>query len=170
MPLRAEYFNLTLECTSEEEPPPPPKKDCETAFAVGSQCFLSIDEDGDGNGDFNRWGWREQIDGSYTADIYAGAGQCDTNKGTLVGSLNVVVNGDNTVSVTYETNEGFWMDETHLYVGQNLPVNSSGESTVAPGQYTEIHDELEGVSSDSYLLPGGNGDYLIAHAVVCGDF
>jgi hypothetical protein len=166
----AEYFNLTLECTTEEEPPPPPPADCETAFSLGEQCFLDIDEDDDGSGDFNRWGWREQLDGSYVADIYAGAGQCSTGKGTLVGSLIVTDNGDGYFGVEYDIASGFYLDETHLYIGDSLPVNSSGESTVAPGQYTEIHESLAGATSDSYTLPGRVGDYLIAHAVVCGAF
>ncbi len=168
--LVAQMLVTELDSVCEVCEPPPGPADCETAFAYGDQCFLDIDEDGDGVGDFSRWGWRREIDGSYTADIFAGAGRCDVSTGTLVGSLDIGVNDDGTVSVSYFTIDGFWLDETHLYVGENLPTGPDGSATVAPGQYTEFHEDLDGAASDAFTLPGGIGDYLIAHAVVCGDF
>ena len=176
----AEYFNLKLICT-QETPPPPPPVTCETAFAVGtpSDCFLSIDEDNDGNGDFDRWGWSNGplASGSYTLDLYAGAGQCDVSKGTKVGTLSV--NYDvTTVTVTYNMLSGFTLDETHLYVGSGIvPIHCTGpqsnrtcEGTVAPGQYPYIHDELNSAGSDTYTVSASGDIRVIAHAVACGAF
>lgn len=148
---------------------------CETAFAYDATdgtCFLDIDEDNDGNGDFNRWGWSvgPLAGGSYEFDIYAGAGQCDTNKGVLVGTLEVdydATSGEATV--TFVMNAGFTLEETHLYVGSEiLPRDVNGDFTVAPGQYPTIHEDLGGASSDTYTITGLSGDiYVVAHGVVC---
>lgn len=78
-----------------DAPPPPPESGTETAFAYGGEqlatCFLDLDFNSDSKSDFNRWGWTNGplAAGSYSFDIYAGAGQCDLTKGTLVGTLNV---------------------------------------------------------------------------------
>lgn len=147
------------------------EKFCETAFAYGEDyatCFLQIDLNNDGNGDFNRWGWTNQIgEGIYFFPIYAGAGQCDTTKGTLVGILEVIyLNGSATV--IYEMAPGYFMDETQLYVGSEiLPKDTNGNYTVAPGQYGNIHD-LTDATSDSYTIEGlSDNIYVVAHAVVC---
>jgi hypothetical protein len=147
----------------------------DTAFAYGdgvATCFLDIDEDGDGNGDFDRWGWSNGSlgAGTYTFDIYAGAGQCDLSKGTLVGTLSVSYDGS-TATVTYTMASGFTMDDTHLYVGADiLPSHCSGPNcgyTVAPGQFPMIHEGLNGASVDSYEIDGLSGPiYVVAHATV----
>jgi len=145
---------------------------CETAFAFGGDenCFLQIDEDGDGNGDFNRWGWNigALTQGTTTHPIYAGAGQCSLEKGTHVGTLTINYTGS-TVEITFDMKDSYIMDETHLYVGNEiLPRDNNNELTVAPGQYGNIHELTEAVS-DSYTITGVSGDiYVVAHAVVCG--
>ncbi|UCH09801.1 MAG: hypothetical protein JSU61_11385 [Fidelibacterota bacterium] len=163
----ATFFSVILTCDDGGVDP----EICETAFAFGNTCFLDIDEDGDGNGDFMRWGWTNGplSEGSYSFPIYAGAGQCDTTKGTLVGELTVeYFNG--TAVVTYNIDAPYSTDETHLYVGNEiLPRNVNNEFTVAPGQYPIIHENLEGATIDSYTYTGLSGDiYVVAHAVVCG--
>jgi hypothetical protein len=139
----------------------------ETAFAFGGNiatCFL---EDG-----FNRWGWTNGITSDVEMPIYAGAGQCDVSKGTLVGTLKVDIEGT-TATITYEMNDGYKLEETHLYVGSTkyVPFEKGGKVnyTVAPGQYPTIHD-LTGATSDTYTvtLPTTGPIYLIAHAVVSG--
>lgn len=146
----------------------------ETAFAYNADlatCFLLIDDDEDGNGDFNRWGWTNGAmgPGLYEFDIYAGAGQCDLSKGTLVGTLSVDYDGS-TATVTYEVASPYGLAETHLYIGSDiLASDGGGDFTVAPGQYPTIHDELTSVSSDSYTIGGLSGDiYVVAHATVDG--
>ncbi|MCA0154451.1 hypothetical protein [Winogradskyella vincentii] len=142
---------------------------CETLFAIGgdeaSTCFL--------NDGFNRWGWTigPLSAGEYTFDLYSGAGQCDTDKGTLVGSLSV--NYDEalgTVDVDFDMLDGFVLNETHLYVGElPYPIGNNGNATVAPGQYPH-QNELDDASSDSYSLSDISGEiFIIAHGVVCDD-
>ncbi|WP_163832144.1 hypothetical protein [Spartinivicinus ruber] len=157
---------------------------CETAFAwnaadsdstddqAPSVCFLTIDEDGNGTTDFNRWGWSNGTlaVGSHTFQLWAAAGQCDLNKGTLVGSVTVNYDGS-TATVSYFTNAPYSLAETHAYVGSEiLPRNGQNEFTVAPGQYPQIHDPLaEGTTSDSFTFTGLSGSvYGVFHATTCG--
>jgi len=140
----------------------------ETAFAYGGDgvatCFTG--EIPEGDLDANRWGWTNKVQPNTTAsfELYAGAGQCDLSKGTLVGTVTVVHNGS-TVTVTYEMNDGFTLDETHVYVGSApLPTGRRGD-TVAPGKYPYGHD-LTNASSDMYEIDANGNVYVIAHAVV----
>jgi hypothetical protein len=130
-----------------------PEVECETAFARetnGANCFID-------NG-FSRWGWSIKITtfGDYTYNIYAGAGQCDISKGTLVGTASVSYKANGVVTVNYNINSGFSLDETHTYAGKNMFPTKKGVPTVAPGQYT-IQSNLSGEI------------YVIAHAVVCSN-
>jgi hypothetical protein len=125
----------------------------ETAYAkkgTGALCFI-------GNG-FANWGWTNPITpGSYTWDLWAGAGQCDTSKGTLVGTVTVVYSGGY-VTVNYNVAFPYALEETHVYAGTTMfPQVKQGKkwvSTVAPGQYYNASPF------------GGGTVYVIAHAVV----
>jgi len=148
--------------------------DTETAFAFGGQqlatCFLDYDLNNDGKGDFNRWGWTNGplSTGIYSFELWAGAGQCDISKGTLVGTVTVNYDGS-TANVTFTTTGIYEMVETHLYVGSDILPMNNGAYTVAPGQYPDIREFTNGVSSDSYTVTGLNGDiYIVAHATVSG--
>lgn len=166
------YSTVTLTCDCVTAPPPEDK--CETAFAYGGSgatCFLDIDEDGDGKNDFNRWGWTNLIPGPgiYNFDIYAGAGQCDLSKGTLVGTLTVVYDGS-TASISYTTSGPFWMEEVHLYVGTEILARDvNADFTVAPGQYPLVDDFVGTKTSVMHQVTGlaGGAIYVVAHAVVC---
>lgn len=174
----ATYFAYTWqECDTIT---PPAVSGTETAFALGSgyeTCFLDIDDDSDGNGDFNRWGWSNGAIGfgTYTWDIYAGAGQCDLTKGTLVGNLTIDYDGS-TATVTFTmtatdstTLTPYNLVETHLYVGSEPLARDNGSYTVSPGQYPTIHEGLNGATSDTYTITGLSGDiHVVAHATVSG--
>ena len=109
---------------------------CETAYAYGgnfASCFQNFG--------FSNWGWTNgPLDpGEYSFDMMAGAGQCDLNKGTFVGTLTIEYDGAE-VTVTYTMNEGYYLDETHLYVDCVPIPNHNGRLTVAPGQYGNQHE------------------------------
>lgn len=170
----ATFSTLTLTCNCAKVGP----SKCETAFAkddkdiTKSVCFLSLG--------FDRWGWTNGPygNGTYVMNIYGGAGQCDTSKGfgAPVGTLTVNYNGTTGLATaTFNVNSGFWMEETHLYIGSTqLPKFKQGKSlsdTVAPGQYPFIHDDLTGDKrTDTYSVNPINASgsiYVIGHAVVC---
>ncbi len=149
--------SITIECQ--------PPVACGTAYAYHADyatCFLDLG--------FSAWGWTNGplAPGSYKFELWAGAADCDTSKGRLVGWLTVDYDGSEAV-VTYNMYEGNWMTATHLYVGNNrLPRNKKGQETVSPGQYPYKHDPLDDVTTDSYTVTGLSGDiYVVAHAVAC---
>jgi hypothetical protein len=130
----------------------------ETAYAKGNDpyCFTLYG--------FDNWGWTNKISaaGIYTWDLWAGAGQCDTDKGTLVGSVKVVaevVGGKICVTdVDWELNELYYiLEETHVYAGctaiPHVKLGKKWVDTVAPGQYTMT-------CCSDYPI------WVIAHAVV----
>jgi hypothetical protein len=142
---------------------------CETAYAYGdgvANCFLTIP-----GVTSNNWGWSNGPigAGNYSWPLYAGAGQCNTGNGTLVGTLDVVYTPP-TATVTYNVSSGFGLNVTQLYVGnQILPKDKKGKYTTAPGQFPYKHPNLNGASSDSYTISGLSGSiYVAAHAEVCG--
>jgi hypothetical protein len=154
-----------------------PEPECETAYAYNedySICFI----DGVNGVSFGNWGWttpfNEMGEGEEMEfDLYAGAGQCNINAGTLVGNLTLSY-FDGTVTVEYQLNDDFTFDETHLYIGENpFPMKNNGQYTVAPGQYPfKDNDAIEWM--DDYVKFEVNGYtgplYIIAHSVVCGDY
>ena len=137
---------------------------CETAFGYGGGWAHCFSEYG-----FKRWGWTNGPleEGEYTFDIYAGAGQCDLEKGTLVGELEVNFE-ESEVEITYSLDEGFSLDEVHIYAGSDeIPAGKNGKLTVAPGQYTIVDDHPDG--NPTYTIDVISDEiYIIAHAVVCG--
>ena len=110
---------------------------------------------------FSNWGWTNEITpGTYNWDLWAGAAQCDTSKGTLVGSVTVVYDDDGYVTVTFNVDAPYTLESTAVYAGYDMfPQQELGRSgrtrdTVAPGQYYN-----DGPFDGSEV-------YVIAHAVV----
>jgi hypothetical protein len=148
---------------------------CETAFARKTAlshafCFTTLDLNNDGRNDFNRWGWSNGplVEGTSTwYNLYAAAGQCDPDKGVLVGRMDVHYY-DGTVEIVLSVKTGYTLDETHLYVGNTIVPIKNGRYTVAPGQYPYSHD-LTNAKADYYTINDVSGTiYVIMHAVVCG--
>jgi len=144
--------------------PTPPEPDCETAYAYedlpDGTCFSDL-----GLG-FSNWGWSIALPNplppaySETFDVYAAAGQCDITRGNLVGDVTVAWDGAE-VTVTYNIDGAFNVEETHYYIGTTpVPKKKNGKWTVAPGQYP----------SEPFATNGNEQIYVIAHAVVCGNF
>ncbi|MCA9658710.1 MAG: hypothetical protein KC486_10220 [Myxococcales bacterium] len=169
----AEYFTLELSCNGEPEPEPEPSA-CETAFAFGGDaatCFIGADFDGNGEDDgIHRWGWSNGPVSAGTSTVwpvYAGAGQCDTDKGAHIGDLAVSYDGA-TATLEFQRVGDHVLNEEHLYVGSEpLPRDVNNEYTVAPGQYPLVVD-LGGATTTSNTIDGLSGDiYVVYHGVAC---
>jgi hypothetical protein len=146
---------------------------CETAYAFGinkANCFIGIQ-----GVTSNNWGWSNGPIGAGTYDwpIYAGAGQCDITKGTLVGNLHVVYvlpspPAKGTATITFNMGANVHLYTTHLYVGNLILPKKNTKWTTAPGQFPYKHENLNGVNSDSYSITGLSGYiYIAAHSEVC---
>lgn len=150
------YINGTL--TTRDQPPAGCEGE-ETAYAYGyeyAHCFG------------NPWGWYNgEINGckDYKWPLYAGAGQCDINKGTLVGYLYVSYKNCKW-TVTYDMDPGYYLYETHLYISSENP-----GGFVPPGQCQYKDDDLNGKEVHTYKnISAGDQVYIIAHAVVRGNY
>ncbi len=151
----ATYFTFELQC--EEEEGPPVGNGCETAYALGDTTFIEL---GITNA---RWGWQIEVSeyGLFSTPIYAGAAQNDISKGTYVGELEFIYDGE-LLTVNYLLLSGFGLVETHVYAGD------THVDTVAPGLYGHTHSNLGLVWSDTFeIAQSGLPIYLVAHAVVC---
>ena len=160
----AMYYSITITCDDPQGPFGP--KTTETAFAYNSSfanTFISLNFNG-------RWGWTNGplSQGTYTFDLWAGAGQNDLSKGTLVGDVTLTYSGSN-VTVTYQTDVPYLLEEVHVYVGNEYLALNNGEYTIAPGQYPYTNGDLGGVSSYVFNISNMSGDvYMTAHATVSG--
>ena len=149
---------------------PPVEEDCETSYAYFNEqystCFIGMDEIDAGN----KWGWTNGPfpEGTYSFDVYAGAGQCDLEKGTLVGTL-VVTYMDGEATFNYTLNSGFALTNVHLYAGNEvLYRNKKGEYSITPGQSPWVDEDLD-LNTYEYTFSDLSGNiYIIAHATVCG--
>lgn len=150
----------------------------ETAFAYGDSYATCFDEFQELKS--NRWGWSNGAlaEGEYTFDMYAGAGQCDLSKGTLVGELHIKYE-NGTAKVTFTTTEIssftgqlYTMTATHLYVSDEGPIpvnNKNNKYTVAPGQYGNVTSGQDHVTEYTYTINNLDGEiYVIGHADVAG--
>jgi len=77
-------------------------------------------------------------------------------------------NDNENLYVKYQTNDPWYMTETHLYVGTTLP-----PTPIKPGKFRYKHEDLNRVLEDTYVIPlvelGGQSEdwvYIMAHAVV----
>ncbi|MDC6355438.1 MULTISPECIES: SprB repeat-containing protein [unclassified Robiginitalea] len=147
-----------------------PTGECQTAFARYTPNNTSFCEDNLGA---NRWGWTNFFDteGNYNMEFYSGAGQCDTSNGYQSGNVTVAYSND-IVTVTINLLPGNVMTQAHLYVGEEkYPEDNKGDPTVAPGQYTQVVDPLNNVTSYQFqpidVSDYTNGFYVIVHAETC---
>ncbi len=156
-------------CCGDGDPDPEPEPGddvaCETAYANGG----GIQFCGDDDLQTNRWGWTNPI-AKGTSDswpIYAGAGQCDTDKGTLVGMLHVTRDDAGQVTAEYDITNGTLTD-VHMYIGCDKYPKKNDEYTVANGQLALRPAIKEGKKTQMVLTALDCEDvYIIAHAVVC---
>ena len=157
-------------------------ENCETAFTNGDvvcgwpaeevRCF---NED-----DFNNWGWTSQFINSfdlshdpewiyYKVAIIAAAGQCDPDKGVIVGEVELLKRlGWDFFRVTYDLYDNYLLSEVHFYIGEAPYPMFKGNETVAPGKYTYKAENLD-QNDYQFEIASGDSDFVwvIAHAVVC---
>jgi len=148
-----------------------PPGEAGTAFAKGpngtATCFLDI-----ANIQNNRWGWTNGAlspGTTITMTLWQGAGQCDTGKGTNVGTVTVTYAAlpAKTVTVTYNLTGGHRMSEAHVYVGAAKVPSKNGKLTVAPGQYPQGATFNPTVTTATFTFTNVTGNiYVIAHAAV----
>jgi hypothetical protein len=122
----------------------------ETAFAMGDAAVCFTDLGGATWGWVNGDGTHYILPGEYTWPIWAGATQCDTDSGTLVGTATVVYDGTE-VRVTFNIDSPYILGDTHVYAGYDQ-IPPGGLSS--PGQY-QIYSPFD-----------GSAIYIIVHAVV----
>jgi hypothetical protein len=157
------WFALTLRCG-----PHGPAPVCgETAFArhlTAGQCFIGSPWiTGPA-----RWGWTNGPfpEGTYTFELWAGAAQCQTSRGTHVGDVTLRYAGG-TAEVVVTARVPFSFAVTHLYVGSEPLPRSRGEYTVSPGLFPYQHPLGPG-TRDSYVVTGLSGPiWLVLHAESC---
>lgn len=172
---KAWFCQITFEiCCTTAPPPPPPGACAETAWAkasTNSTCFNSISDLKS-----NKWGWTNRLTatGSYTFALWAAAGQCETSKGTQVGTVTVDFNTTtNTATVTYNITEpNHKLTEAHLWVGgTQLPLGKGKKvaPTAAPGLFPYLPVIApDGLSATATVTGLPNTIYVAAHAQVDG--
>lgn len=179
------YYAIYMPQCCETPPPPPTEGSTETAFAKFDKegafgTGFVFTTGAKSNPEYyatlgftkNRWGWAGNVtaDGSYTFDVWAGAGLNNTANGTKVGTVTITKNGSE-VTVSYNMS-GYSLQEVHIYAGDFMP------STPAPGQYG--YTESFGNNPADYAVShtatfniddtNGDGIWIIAHAVAFGAF
>ena len=177
----------------DDPPPPSPESGCETAFAkfnnvATNDSSLEIGyvftDKIKSNPEFyptldigTRWGWAGNLkdDGTFVYDIWAAAGKNDTSKGYLVGDLSITKDG-NSVSVTYNMDSGYSMEELHIYAMDTTPTNiANGNFTYGDNPTSGVFESLSDGDETHFTLNfdltdnDGDGIWFIAHAVVCDD-
>jgi hypothetical protein len=91
----------------------------ESAWAKGDNPAAADEVESFCDNGFNNWGWTNKIGtGSFEWDLWAGAGQCDTSKGTLVGTVVVDYNGG--FNVQFKIDPDLILKETHVYAGTDM--------------------------------------------------
>jgi hypothetical protein len=153
----------------------------DATLKVNVQCYIdetafakSVDGEDFRDHGFSNWGWTNLItyDSSHEWDLWAAAGQSDTDKGELVGSVVVTYDADGYVTVEYKLSQdaidkGYFIDETHVYAGtKRFPEFGRGKNvvaTVAPGQY---YNDSPFLTKKNGYAPSEVDVWVIAHAVI----
>lgn len=131
-------------------------------------CFLDLDLNGDGTKDFDTWGWTngamypdETFESTYF--LYIKANSCDISNAVKVGVVKMhYYAGIATVKITLE--EGFVMNHTSVYIGNDMLPKEGGNYTTDPAFYPYQHD-LTNATTDTFTVNGLSGNiYIIVNA------
>ncbi len=159
------YANYPVICC---ENPLPPARKIGTAYAYGDYIWTT-DPKSNPEGlpslklTKNRWGWAINIKNTGTSyhNLYVGAGLNNISKALLVGVVKIDYDGSQ-VTVTYNYNSGYSMEEVHIYAGDLSP------TVIAPGQYGHnmYFSPFVSTYTTTFSVNDTNGDgiWIIAHA------
>jgi len=113
-----------------------------------------------------RWGWyssltKAQLEAGVTVPLYAGAGQNDIGRATLVGNVTITKTGT-TFKITYRTSDPYTVGTPHVYLECADKYQKGNQIFCAPGQYrynggcqsgkTVFTDTFEGEECDLYTV------------------
>ena len=159
------------------EQPDEEKPKGEVAFARKTYepmvfCFSDLDMDKNGMPDFTDLGWTngpiplENYTSKY--DLFIGIKDCGANNAINVGEMQIAASSDGTALVTIKMKEGYTLNETRLYIGNDmLPKDADGAFTTDPTFYTYKHENLDKVSTDTYAISGlSDNIYVVAYSLV----
>ena len=166
------YYATYVPSCCVETPPPPSYEKLGTAFAKGGYVFTTDRKSNPENLPSlnltkNRWGWAINLTnaGSFTYDLFVGAGLNNTSRGKLVGSVTIDYTGTQ-ATVTYNLNATFAIEEGHVFAGDFRP------TTLAPGQYGNTFYFSPFATTHSFTVDvtdtDGDGAWFIVHAVAYG--
>lgn len=165
------YYSTYIPACCETTPPTGGDK-LGTAFAKGGYVFTTDKKSNPEklpslNLTKNRWGWAINLTqaGTYTFDLWVGAGLNDLSKGLLVGDVVISFNGTQAV-ITYNLDYGYSIEEAHVFAGDFRP------TTLAPGQYGNTFYFNPFATTHSFTVDvtdtNSDGVWFIAHAVAYG--
>ncbi len=134
-----------------------PPSGCGTAFMFGNTRINEISNS-------NRWGWAQEFDtddgSSQTFNFWRGAGQNDTSKGVLAGTVTITVDGDE-VEFEIDLNDGFTIDDLHVYLSEESP----GNTAKSPGKYNRNDDVDDDATNFTLTRTSSDSSFwVIVHA------
>lgn len=126
------------------------KNECNKYNKFTNYCIQECDDGDGGDGDDGDNGDNGGEDGdctyqSYDTTIYAG-------QNINIGSL-TITNDETNLYITFNIIDGWGLNETHVYVGHYSDVPRNSQNIPIPGQFPYKHENLGGVTTDSYTIP-----------------
>jgi hypothetical protein len=137
-------------------------------------CFLDLDLDGTEGPDFTQWGWtngamypNETFKSTY--ELFINVKDCDAAGAIKVGEMKLHYY-EGTATATISLSNGYTMNESRLYIGNDILPKDGGNWTVDPEFYPYKHTGLGAVDTDSFVVNGLSGDiYIIGYVVINPD-
>ena len=149
-------------------------KVCNTLYAYNDRgvCFRDISKSDNNKKKLSNWGWSHDIsDFDSTMDfiLYAGAGKCDLDKGSIVGTLTLSKN-ETGYDIEYNiTSEGL-LTETHVYIGDTILPKKNNKYKASPGLYGNEHNNIYSKHDEFTILSNENDVWFVGHGVICSMF
>ena len=121
--------------------------------------------------EFEQWGWtngamfpEETFLSTY--ELWINVDGCDVSGATKVGEIKLHY-FEGTATATFTMMNGYRMNESRLYIGNDILPKVEGAYTVDPADYPYVHSDLGSAMADSYTVNGLNGNiYIIGYVVL----